>query len=161
MGSKLLSGFMYDKVGMKITMNICLVCSFLSLGGLVILTNTPIGRVIALVRIVVAAVAMPLETVMLPLFASELFGNKSFMKMVGLFSAASTAGFALGAPFANLCYDVFGDYNVAFVTFACLMLFVAITMQFVLRSANRDRRIILEAEEASELSSESSETVTA
>jgi MFS family permease len=161
MSSKLLSGFMYDKVGMKITMNICLVCSFLSLGGLVILTNTPIGRVIALVRIVVAAVAMPLETVMLPLFASELFGNKSFMKMVGLFSAASTAGFALGAPFANLCYDVFGDYNVAFVTFACLMLFVAITMQFVLRSANRDRRMILEAEEASELSSESSETVTA
>lgn len=147
MGSKFLTGFMYDKAGMKITMNICLFSSFVSLGGLVILTNTPIGRIIALIRIIFASIALPLETVMLPLFASELFGNKSFVKIVGLFSAASTAGFALGAPFANLCYDVFGNYNAAFITFSCLMLFVTVTMQFVLRSASRDKMVILESAE--------------
>ena len=96
-------------------------------------------------RIFFAAAALPLETVMLPLFASELFGNKHFNKIVGLFASASTAGFALGAPFANLCYDIFGDYNIAFIVFACLMLFVAIVMQIVLRAANREKKIILES----------------
>ena len=148
MGSKFLTGFIYDKTGIKIAMNICLSSCFASIIALVTLSNTPIGRVIALVRVIFAAIALPLETVMLPLFASELFGNKSFNKCVGVFSAASTAGFALGAPFANLCYDIFGNYNVAFIVFGALMIFVAVTMQFVVKSASRDRRLVLEAEQA-------------
>lgn len=147
MGSKFFTGFLFDKSGIKVTMNIALASSLVSLLGLVMISNTPIGLVIAYIRIFFNAIAMPLETVMLPLFASELFGNKSFAKIVGMFSAASTAGFALGSPFANLCFDVFGNYNVAFVVFALLVLFVAITMQFVVRSANRDRKMILEAVE--------------
>ena len=149
MGSKFFAGFMYDKTGIRITMNICLFCSFISLIGLVAITNTPIGRIIALIRIIFAAIALPLETVMLPLFASELFGNKSFAKIVGIFSAASTAGFALGSPFANLCFDIFGNYNVSFIVFGALMIFVTVTLQFVVRSAHRDRMII-EAAIASE-----------
>ena len=149
MGSKFLVGFMYDKIGMRLTMNISLACSFLSLIGLVLIDNSSVGRVIAMVRVVFYAIAMPLETVMLPLFASELFGNKCFIKTVGLFTAASTAGFALGSPFANLCFDIFGDYNFAFIVFACLMLFVTVTMQLVLTKAHRDRKIILEREVSS------------
>ena len=147
LSSKFLTGFMYDKKGMNITMNICIFSSFVSLLALVLVSNTPIGRVIAFIRIIFAAIALPLETVMLPLYASELFGNKSFDKTVGMFSAASTAGFAIGAPFANLCFDTLGNYNVPFIVFACLMIFVAITMQFVLRAAHRDKAIILAAEE--------------
>ncbi len=143
-GSKFLSGVMYDRLGMKITMNICFVCSFISLAALVCVSNTPMGRAVAAVRIVFGAIALPLETVMLPLFASELFGNKSFDKIVGLFASASYAGFALGSPFANMCYDVFGNYNVPFLVFAFLMAFVTVAMQFVLKNANKDRKIILE-----------------
>ncbi len=146
LGTKFFAGFMYDRVGMKTTMNMCLISSLVSLVGLVMITNTPLGKVIAAIRIVFASIALPLETVMLPLFASELFGDKSFDKIVGLFTSASTAGFALGAPFANLCYDMFGNYNIPFIVFAVLMMFVTITMQFVLRSANRDKKIILEVE---------------
>ena len=151
MGSKFLTGFIYDKTGINIAMNICLSSCFISLFALVTITNTPLGQVIALIRVVFAAIALPLETVMLPLFASELFGNKSFNKCVGVFSAASTAGFALGAPFANLCYDLFGNYNVAFIVFGTLMLFVTVTMQFVVRTARRDRRVIEAAEAESDI----------
>lgn len=150
LSSKFLTGFLFDKKGMKITMNICLFSTFVSLIALVLVSNTPIGKVIAFIRIVFAAIALPLETVMLPLFASELFGNKNFDKVVGLFSAASTAGFALGAPFANLCYDLNGNYNVPFIVFAVLMVFVTITMQFVLHFANRDRAVILAEHESAE-----------
>ena len=146
MGSKFLIGFLYDRTGIKTSMNICLFSSFVSLIGLVMISNTPIGLVIASVRIIFGAIALPLETVMLPLFASELFGNKSFNKCVGIFSAASTAGFALGAPFANLCFDIFGNYNVAFVVFGTLMLFVTVTMQLVVRCARKDRKRIEDAE---------------
>lgn len=146
MGSKFFAGFLYDKAGIKIAMNICLSCSFVSLIALTLVANTTIGQVIAAVRVIFGAVALPLETVMLPLFASELFGNKSFNKCVGVFTAASTAGFAVGSPLANLCFDLFGSYNVAFIVFGCLMLFVTVTMQFVVGSANRDRRIIETAE---------------
>ncbi|MBO5879821.1 MAG: MFS transporter [Clostridia bacterium] len=144
--SKFFTGFLYDKAGMKITMNICLVSSFISLFGLVFVSNTPLGLVIAVVRVFFGAIALPLETVMLPLFASELFGNKSFDKTVGLFTAASSIGFALGSPFANLCFDTFGNYNFAFVVFGTLMLFTTITLQFVLIKANRDKKTILAAE---------------
>lgn len=142
MGSKFIIGFLYDNTGIKISMNICFISSFVSLIGIVLLSNTLVGQVIAVVRVLFYALAMPLETVMIPLFASELFGNKDFSKITGIFSACTTAGCALGAPFANLCYDIFGNYNVAFIAFAALMLFVTLTMQFVVKLAHRDRRIV-------------------
>ena len=157
--AKFITGFLFDRTGLRITMNIALFSSFISLIGLVLVSNTPIGQVIAFVRVIFASIALPLETVMLPLFASDLFGNKDFDKVVGMCSAASTAGFALGSPFANLCHDLLGDYNVPFIVFAALMVFVTITMQFVLTFAPRDRDAILAAEAAS-AEEQSAENVT-
>lgn len=143
--TKFLTGYMYDRFGMRITMNFAFFSSFISMLCWVILENTAFGRVLVFIRVIFGAIALPLETVMLPLFASELFGNKSFDKFVGLFVSASSAGFALGAPFGNICYDVFGSYKIAFAVFAVLMLISTIAMQYVLSAANRDKKIILEA----------------
>ncbi|MBR7163644.1 MAG: MFS transporter [Clostridia bacterium] len=141
--SKFTTGFFYDRFGMRVSMNICFVCSFVSLFGLIVLTNSPAGQVLAFVRGFAGSFALPLETVMLPLFACEMFGNKDFDKFVGLFVSASYAGFALGSPFGNFCYDFFGSYQIAFLIFGIMMCFVTISMQFVLSAANRDRKIIL------------------
>ena len=159
MFTKFLTGFMYDKKGIKITMNICFACSFVSLVALVFVSNTPLGIALAFGRLVFAAIALPLETVMLPLYASELFGNKNFSNVVGIFSAVNYAGFALGAPFGNLIYDIFGDYNYAFIVFAILMIFVTISMQFVVKSARRDRKLIEDAIEMEEKANAESEVV--
>ena len=149
MSSKLLTGFLYDKLGIKITMNISFFASFVSLITLVLVSDTSFGITMAFVRVIFAAIALPLETIMLPLFASELFGNKCFAKIVGIFSAACTAGFAIGVPFGNLCFDLLGNYNLAFIIFASLMLFVTIAMQFVVKAAHQDRKEIeKEKEEA-------------
>ncbi len=152
LSAKFLTGFMYDRIGIRKTMNICLACSFISIMTLVLLRNTPTGMVFALISVVFSAIGLPLETVMLPLFASDLFGNKSFDKMVGIFSAACTAGFALGAPLANLFYDIFGSYNIPFILFAVMLVFVTVTMQIVLNMAHRDRVEILRAIEEAEKS---------
>lgn len=146
MGSKFFNGFMYDRIGIKKTMNLSYICTFFSLGCIAFVAPTVLGKTLASSRVVFSAIALPLETVMLAIFASELFGNKSFNKVVGIFSAATTAGFALASPFAQLWKLIFGNYTVAMISFAVLMLFVTVTMQFVLRAARRDKIKVLEAE---------------
>ena len=140
--SKVSSGVIYDRYGMKLSMNISLFCAFFSLVGLIILSNTPIGKVIAVVRTLFGSFALPLETVMLPLFAMEFFGNKNFDKFVSIFVSASYAGFAIGSPLGNVCYDIFGDYIISFYIFGVLLIVVTVLMQYALIAARRDRKII-------------------
>lgn len=142
MGSKFIVGFLCDRKGVKLVTNLCIICSFCSLSLLFLVGNSAIGKGIAIARIPFYAIAMPLETVMLPILAQELFGNRSFAKIVGLFSAASSTGFAIGAPFANLCYDIFGNYNIALFVFFCLLFFVLVSIQIVFKKAGRDRKLI-------------------
>ena len=153
MFTKIFIGFMYDKKGIRITMNLCFICSFISQISLVSITNTPLGIGLAYGRVIFAAIALPLETVMLPLYASELFGNKSYMSVLGVFTAVNYAGYALGAPFGNLIFDLTGSYNIAFIIFGALMLFITVSMQFVVKASRKDRALI-EKEENTEESCE-------
>ena len=144
--SKFSTGIMYDRLGLRISVNICLTCAFFSIAGLVMISNTPIGHAIAFIRGIFGSIALPLETVMLPLFALELFGNKEYEKFVGIFASASTAGFAIGSPFGNICYDLLGSYNLAFYVFGAILVFVTVSMQYVLSAAKRDKNIIESAQ---------------
>ena len=146
--SKFLTGFLYDRLGMKIAMNIALVSAFFAITMLSFIENNRLGEILAMVRVFFNAFALPLETVMLPIFAVEFFGNKAFDRLIGIFVSVSTAGFAIGSPLGNLFYDVCGDYKLAFIVFGVLMLAVAVMLQFVLRAANRDKKAILEAIDA-------------
>jgi OFA family oxalate/formate antiporter-like MFS transporter len=145
MGSKFLNGFMYDRFGIKKTMSISYFSAFLALICILLISDTAFGQIIAAVRPLFTSIAAPLETVMIAVFASELFGSKSFGKVVGMFSAATTAGFALASPFSQLWHLLFGDYNFAMAAFAVFMIFVTVTMHVVVRLAGRDRLAIIEA----------------
>lgn len=142
--TKFLTGFFYDRFGIKLSMNLSLVCAFISMLLLVFLDNSSAGKIMALIRTVANSFAAPLETVMLPIFAVEFFGNKAFDKLIGIFVSVSAVGFAVGSPFGNLCYDIFGDYKIAFLIFSLLMAAVAIMLQFVLIAARKDKKIILD-----------------
>jgi len=124
------------------------VAAFLSLTCILLISDTVFGHIVASARPLFSSVALPLETVMISVFANELFGSKSFSGVVGLFSAATTAGFALASPFSQLWDRLFGSYNYAMICFACFMLFVTVTMHIVVVLANRDRQAIVEAEAA-------------
>ena len=142
--SKLTTGFIYDRLGMRIIMTIGLVASVLSVFGLIFLSNTPTGKVIAFTRNILSSIAMPLETVMLPLYASEFFGNRDFDRFTGVLAAANYAGFAFGAPLGNFFFDTFGNYNMAFAVFGTSMVLVTVAMEIALTIANRDRQKITE-----------------
>lgn len=138
-------GFMYDKLGLKKSVNICYTCMIISLISIMFISNTPFGRFIVLGRTFVGCIASPLETVMIPLIASSLFGNKCFDKVLGIFVSVNYAGFAIASPLGNIIYDIKGDYSLSFVIFTIFEIFTIIAMQFVLRGASKDRKKFEEA----------------
>ena len=143
---KFLTGFIYDKFGLRVTTLICTFTSVLVTVLLALVTNSTMGMVFAMIYGILSALALPLETIMLPIFASDMYGEKSYSKILGIFVSANTTGYALGSPIINLFFDLMGSYKVALFVFAGIMVCVIILMQSVITVANRERKKIEEQE---------------
>ena len=126
-GSKILHGILYDRFGLRLCTALAMGASVLVMIILITVAAAPVA--LALAYAVIAALAIPLETVMIPIYTREFFGDANFAKTLGIFVSINTAGYALGAPLINLSYDVFGSYTVAFVGSAILMGVVLVAMQ--------------------------------
>lgn len=149
--TKFLSGACYDRFGLRMTV---LVSDGLAVTAMLLLTlvsNAPVGRALAVVYCVMAAMALPLETIMLSLITGDLFGNASFDKLLGIVSGVNSIGFALGAPVLNACYDAMGTYVPMFYIYAAGMAAVTVLFQLVARTAGRERSAVLDQESASEV----------
>lgn len=141
--SKFLNGFMYDRIGLRVTITIDCISAIGVMCVLFFLTNSPLGFVLAVVYALLAAVALPLETVMLPIYASDLFGDKSFNKILGIFLSINQIGYALGAPLLNLCFDLTGSYKIALILCALVMLAVVVLLQIIISSAHKMKKQVL------------------
>ncbi len=108
-------------------------------------TSTKSGMILAMVYGIFSSLALPLETIMIPIFAGDLFGQKSYHKVLGIFASVNTAGFAVGSPITNLCYDLTGSYNFAIYISCGLMLAATIVMHFVIRTSRKEKACSLEA----------------
>ena len=138
--SKFFAGFMYDKAGLRITITLCCIAAIICMLSLSVTSTSAAGKVFAVMYAVFSSIAFPLETVMLPLYAADLFGEKSFDKIMGIFVSANTAGYALGTPFTNLGYELTGSYSSALIVTATIMLCVTLTMQVVITCAHKMRK---------------------
>ena len=144
--SKLLAGFSYDKLGLRRTLLICELFGVLSFLALAFSGSDSIGVTNAIAWSVLSALAMPLETVMVPLIAADMFGEKDFSKMVGIFVSMNTAGYAFGTPVANLIFDQCGTYTPMLLLTATIMLLIAGSFWFIINTAERVRKQIVTAE---------------
>lgn len=145
--AKFFTGFSYDRFGLRITSGICLVSALISSTCLVLIDASPTGIALAVVNSIISCFALPLETIMLPIYASDLFGAKSFDKILGIFVSVNTAGYALGAPVINICYDITGSYRTAFIISIGVMAFVVLLLQFVLSAAGKTQAAIVSSKE--------------
>lgn len=141
-GFKFLTGFIYDKFGLRVTISTCSAASLVTMVSLALMAPTVTGKIMAVIYAVVSSLALPLETIMLPIYAGDLFGEKSFNKIMGIFVSANTAGYALGSVMMNSIFDVFGSYNPGFIICAVAMLCVIIALQFVISAAHKARKEI-------------------
>ena len=140
--SKFLTGFMYDKMGIKFTMIVCSVSSIISTTAAALVTNSFEGKAFAMIYGAMSSLALPLETIMLPIYVGDLFGQRSFDKVLGLIASFNVAGYALASPCVNLVYDICGSYVPALIGCSLIMVFVLVTMNIVIVKAYKVREKI-------------------
>ena len=134
--AKFLTGILYDKKGMRITALTCQSMAVLAIIVMIANGPTPAGRACAMAYGIISSFALPLETIMVPLIASDLFGEKAFARIMGILLAFNTAGYAVGSPLTNLVYDKTGSYLPMFYVLIVLMLAVIVLFQIALSRAN-------------------------
>lgn len=146
-GSKFLTGLAYDKFGLRKTLIFCQMAAVAAFLSLALVSNSSTGMMLAMVYGVTSSLALPLETIMLPLIAGDVFGQASFAKMMGIIVSINTAGYAVGTPIANLVYDKCGTYAPFLFVLAGLMVAVCISFQFVLNMVSKDKAAIAAQEQ--------------
>lgn len=140
--SKVVSGFVYDKFGLRANVLLCSASGLIALCAFASVSPSTFGIIMAFTAAFTFAMALPLETVMLPIFAGDLFGKKDYNVILGVVVSVGSVGFATGIPLMNFIYDVFGsyDYGIMF-SFAALILF-AVAMNIIISSSNKLKKEI-------------------
>lgn len=108
---KFLVGACNDWKGLKFTMLICSIAAVAMMLMLAFASDSALGRGLAVGYSLFSALALPLETIMLPLIAADLFGEKEYGRIVGVLVSINTAGCAVGPVLTNFVYDKIGLYG--------------------------------------------------
>ena len=137
--SKFLTGFMYDKLGLRKTITISYCAAIISLTILCLITASSSTFACASYFILVD-LALPLETIMLPIYASDLFGKKNYNVFLGIVISINTIGQALGSPLIGLCHDIFKNYSIALYIGLGLMVAAMLAIQYAIHASNKERK---------------------
>ena len=135
MVAKMSMGFIYDRVGLRKTLLLAFGCACVGILQLAFVSSVATAYVYS----VFTAFALPLETVALPLITRELFGSRSYSKIMGLVVSVNTLGYAAGVPIMNLFFDIVGSYTAIMVVMAGVMVCNAVAIQMVIGAAHKDR----------------------
>lgn len=140
--SKILTGWMHDRFGLSVVMTTCQIAAVAAFLCLALATSSAYGIVLTIAFAVLYAVALPLETLLVPLLVNNFFGIIAYDKILGLFAALNYVGYALGAPLVNLCFDAVGSYKPILIAFAALMVAITIAFRFVFGSVTKFKQQI-------------------
>lgn len=128
--SKLLTGVFFDKFGLHVVLGICQGATMIAFALLLLLNQEATAA--ALIFPVIFAFALPLETIMIPLIVSDVFGKASYNKVLGIYSAVTCAGFTVSSPLSNLIYDTFGSYKPAILGYGGVMILVSVVLHITI-----------------------------
>ncbi len=146
-GSKFIAGISYDKLGLRVTLLLCQGAALLSFMALGVAGTDTFGMICAVAWGALSSLALPLETVMLPLITADLFGEQDFPKLVGIIVSLNTAGYAVGTPLVNLIYDMTGSYIPMLYIVAPLIVVLMVLFAGVIHRAEKLRKSVCALEE--------------
>ncbi len=138
MVSKILAGTSFDKFGIRFTFGYCSVFAIVSLLSLVLMTKE--NAWFAWIYSICSSIALPLETIMIPLLVSEIFGKKCHAKIMGYYLGLNVFGYACGGPIADYFKQNVGTYDGILIAFCFIMAATAVTIQCTFIAASRDRK---------------------
>jgi len=128
-GSKLLVGILFDKLGLRPVLGICQAAALSAFAILLFLQGNGVA---ALTFPIVFAIALPLETIMIPLIVSDMFGREVYNRYLGIFTAVTGAGFTVAAPLSNLIFDACGSYKPAIWGYGGIMILVSAVLHITI-----------------------------
>ena len=140
--SKLLVGWLYDRFGLRVITILCQGATTVAFLLMAFLGNSPSGKVQALIFAALFALAMPLETLVIPLIVGDLFGAASYDKILGIYAAMNYVGYAVGCPAVNLGYDILGSYTQIFLFLGALMIPICVLMQMAIGRAQKQKNLV-------------------
>ncbi len=137
--SKILVGLLYDRFGLKISVNLCFFAA-LAAKVLLLFVNAE-TTVLAIAYCVLISIATPLETVIISIIVLDLFGQRCFHKTLALTTSLFTVGQALNAPLINVPYDFMGSYMLSFLVSlaASVVIIVAFNISMVSLKADAEK----------------------
>ena len=139
--TKFSTGLIYDRAGLRVSTTICYTAGMIALPSLLFVANSSLGIGLGVVYAIFMAVALPLQTVMLPIIVRELFGEESFDNALGIFVGVNTAGYAL-TPIADFIFDSTGSYDLWISICIALFFAIAVAMNIVITLSKRDRKLV-------------------
>lgn len=145
--TKILVGAIYDRYNLRRVMVICQGSTIAAFMILAFIEPSPACEISGFAFAVLFALGIPLETLVIPLIANDLFGNANYDKFLGILIAANYAGYAVGAPSVNLSFDILGTYRPVLIILAGVMLASCVIFQFVISSAWKEKKAIIAAAE--------------
>ncbi len=135
--SKFLVGTCHDRKGLRFTMLVCDLAAIVTVVMLMLVNNSPLGRGMAMGYSVICSFALPLETVMLPLITADLFGEREYGKLLGIFGSINTAGYACGPVLTNLVFDKIGSYIPILLVYVGIMTTITVTFLICQKQAEK------------------------
>jgi MFS family permease len=129
--SKILVGAVYDRIGIKFAIGICLV-SFVISSVLLLIVDS---ELIAWFFAALFGISLSSQTVLLPLFISAFAGDEYLSDIIGIASALAGAGIAIGTPIINLTYDLTGSNDMILIAFTILGIFNMLLTIIALKKA--------------------------
>ena len=133
--TKFLTGVLYDRLGLRVTLLICNIASAVAMVLLAALT--PELSWLAMVFGIAFAIGVPLETIMLPLITADMFGDRDSARILGILVSAGTAGYAVGTPVVNLFYDQQGTYQTVLLLMGGVMAAVTVLSILALNASQK------------------------
>lgn len=108
--SKLVFGWLCDRIGVKRVTVLCIVAGAL---GQWILVN-PGSEVLTYIGILLFSLGLPMTTIIVPLLTMCLFGYRAYGVTTGVFSAMIPLANMIASPIANYFYDASSSYVIVF-----------------------------------------------
>ena len=119
--SKILMGYLNDKIGSKQTYSIFSVLFMISL-AFYLFGNSYNALLIGTILL---GFGVAVTNVLNQLIALDIFGNRDFTSIWGILSMAGNVGFAIGAPIWGFFYDAYNNYILAII---CCIIILAVNI---------------------------------
>ncbi|MBQ4611990.1 MAG: MFS transporter [Clostridia bacterium] len=145
--AKFLTGYIHDKFGLRVTTSFCYIAATVAFVALALSAPTAGGKTLAIVYSIFSSLALPLETIMVPLITGDIFGQASYAKMLGVLMAVNTAGYACGAFVVNFAFDIVGTYLPVLYISAALFFGIMITFLITLKTVDKEQALTEQVQE--------------